>query len=98
MVPEFLQEQWEIELARTELLFLAEHGSGYPDVLNQPGMTPAARRVALRRLGFRVREEYMMPDDNWDYTVPWVRLTNGIGVCLQDGFVVRPSEGGDGHG
>lgn len=97
MIPENLKTKWELVLGRTELLFLADHG-GYPDALSQPGATPASRRVALGQLGFRIRQEYMMPDDNLEYTVPWCRLTNVVAVCLSDGFVVRSTDGGDRNG
>lgn len=96
MIPENLREQWELVQARTEVLFLADHGGGYPDCLAGDGLTPAARRAILRRMGFRVAEEYDMPDPkDWDNPVrwPWVRLTNGVAVCLADGIVSRsPSE------
>lgn len=91
MIPDNLREVWELEVQRAELLFLADHGGGYPDVLADLG--PPARRVALGRLHFRIAEEYMMPDDQWAYTVPWVRLTNGVAVCLRDGFVSRSARG-----
>lgn len=96
MIPEKLKGEWEREIRRQELLFLARHGGGYPDALS--GMTPAGRRVALGRLGFRIAEEYRMPNDDWAYTVPWCRLTNGAGVCLQDGFVTLSPKAGDGDG
>ena len=40
------------------------------------------------------REEYDMPIDPMkevtpDNREPWVRLTNGVAVCLRDGFVYR---------
>lgn len=92
MIPENLREKWELVQARAEVLFLADHGGGYPDCLSGDGLTPAARRVILRRLGFRVREEYDMPDSkDWDDPVrwPWVRLTNDVAVCLVDGLVSR---------
>ena len=96
MIPENLRDQWELVKARTEVLFLADHGGGYPDCLTGDGLTPAARRVILRRMGFRVAEEYDMPDPkDWDNPVrwPWVRLTNGVAVFLVDGIVSRsPSE------
>ena len=91
MIPDNLREVWELEVQRAELLFLADHGGGYPDVLADLG--PSARRVALGRLHFRIAEEYMMPDDQWSYTVPWARLTNGVAVCLRDGFVSRATRG-----
>ena len=96
MIPEKLSEAWEKELQRTEPIFLARNGGGYPDTLN--GLTPAGRRVALGRLGYRIAEEYRMPDDDWAYTVPWCRLTDGVAVCLQDGFVTLSSKAGDGDG
>lgn len=97
MIPENLREQWELVQARAEVLFLADHGGGYPDCLAGESLTPAARRVILRRLGFRVAEEYDMPDPkDWDSPVqwPWVRLTNDVAVCLVDGIVSRTHPNG----
>ena len=90
MIPENLREQWELVRARAEVLFLADHGGGCPDCLAGDGLTPAARRVILRRLGFRVAEEYNMPSTlDWDIREPWVRLTNNVAASLGDGFVSR---------
>jgi hypothetical protein len=92
VIPENLREQWELVRARAEVLFLADHGGGCPDCLAGDGLTPAARRVILRRMGFRVAEEYDMPDPkDLDSPVgwPWVRLTNNVAVSLADGFVSR---------
>lgn len=89
VIPENLREQWELVQARAEVLFLADHGGGHPDCLSGDGMTPADRRVTLRRLGFRVAEEYEMPGRDWDELQPWVRLTNDVAVSLADGFVSR---------
>lgn len=94
MIPENLQERWESEQRRTELLFLADHGGGYPDVLTQPGMNVESRRLALRAMRFRVREEYEMPIEllkpsTPDNLEPWVRLTNDVAVNLASGFVSR---------
>ena len=92
MISENLREQWELVRARAEVLFLADHGGGYPDCLAGDGLTPAGRRAILRRMGFRVAAEYDMPDPkDWDSPVrwPWVRLTNDIAVCLVDGVVSR---------
>ena len=63
-------------------------------------LTPAARRVLLRRLGFRVKEEYEMEAAYpWEPEMwPWVRLTNGVAVCLKDGFVSRAEKGGGRRG
>lgn len=100
MIPENLTQRWELEVARLEVLFLADHGGGCPEALARPDMTPAARRVALGRLGFRVAEEYAMPRDLANLEeppsemVPWVRLTNGVAVELETGFVAR--NGGQG--
>lgn len=94
MIPENLREQWELVRARAEVLFLANHGGGYPDCLIGDGLTPAARRVILRRLGFRVAEEYDMPSIlDWDIREPWLRLTNDVAVCLADGHVSRARSG-----
>jgi len=89
MVPDDLREKWELVQARAEVLFLADHGGGYPDCLARGSLTPAGRWVALRRLGFRVAEEYEMPGRDWDELQPWVRLTNDVAVSLADGFVSR---------
>ena len=98
MIPKELEERWELVRNRAELLFLADNGGGCPDALAGPDMTPAARRVALRRMGFRVREEYDMPrdilqPDSPENREPWVRLTNGVAVNLACGFVSRTKGG-----
>lgn len=98
MIPKELEEGWALIRDRTELLFLADNGGGYPDVLKGPDMGPAARRVALGRMGFRIREEYDLPRDVLQPDTPenrehWVRLTNGVGICLADGFVNRTKGG-----
>ena len=103
MIPENLTKLWETEVARLEILFLADHGGGDPDALTAPSLTPTGRRVALRRMGFRVREEYDMPRNPMrpvgpDNREPWVRLTNGIAVCLDSGFVIRSAKGGSRDG
>lgn len=93
MIPENLREQWEVVQARAEVLFLADHGGGHPDCLAGDGLTPADRRVILRRLGFRVAEEYDMSDTlDWDIRELWVRLTNNVAVSLAHGFVSRTGE------
>lgn len=89
MIPENLRDKWELTQARAELMFLADNGGGYLDCLAGSGLTPAARRVILCRMGFRVSEEYEMPGTSWDKLEPWVRLTNGAAVSLADGFVSR---------
>ena len=95
MIPENLRGQRELVQTRAEVLFLADHGGGYPDCLAGDGLTPAARRVILRHLGFRVAEEYDMPSTlDWDIREPWVRLTNNVAVSLADGFVSRTSPDG----
>lgn len=96
MIPRELENQWELVRQRTELLFLADNGGGVPDAL-VPCTTVAARRAALRRLGFRVAEEYEMPRDillpsTPDNLEPYLRLTNGVSVALETGFVVRAKE------
>ena len=93
MIPGKYQEQWQTEVSRLEVLFLADHGGGWPECLALPGQTPLQRVVALRRLGFRVRESYEMPTDRPEGGMePWVRLTNGVAVSLADGFVSRARE------
>ena len=95
MIPDELRKQWEITLANAELIFLADHGGGYPEVLSSSDMTPAARRVTLRRLGFQVAQEYTMPGvEKQKQQVPWVRLTNNVTIDLAHGFVSRPRSGG----
>lgn len=92
MVPEKLKEKWETALARAELLFLADNGGGFPDCLSGSHLTPAARLVLLRRMGFRVAEEYDMPSPeslDWSERWSWARLTNDVAVSLMDGFVSR---------
>lgn len=98
VIPKELEERWELVRNRAELLFLADNKGGYPDALARPDMTPAARRVALRRMGFRVREEYDMPrdilqPDSPENREPWVRLTNDVAVNLACGFVSRTRGG-----
>lgn len=93
MIPEELLEKWAEYQSRAELLFLADHGGGFPDCLSEQKLTPAGRRVILCRLGFRVSEAYEMPGDAWDQLESWVRLTNGIAINLGDGFVVGPDSG-----
>lgn len=90
MIPENLREQWELVRARTEVLFLADNGGGWPDCLAGSDLTPDDRRNILRQMGFRVREEYDMPSIlDWDIREPWLRLTNDVAVCLADGHVSR---------
>lgn len=62
MIPENLREQWELVQARAEVLFLADRGGGHPDCLLGADLPPTARRVILRRMGFRVSEEYNSRD------------------------------------
>lgn len=96
MIPYNLRDQWELVKARAEVLFLADHGGGFPDCLAGDNLTPTERRVTLHRLGFRVSDEYDMPDPkDWNSPVkcPWVRLTNNVAVCLMDGFVNRACAG-----
>lgn len=94
MVPDKLKAQWARELDRLEVLFLADHGGGYPDSLAVAGLTPEERLDILRGLGFRVADRYEMEgtvphqDELW----PWARFTNDMAVCLRDGFVVRRSK------
>ena len=95
MIPDYLRERWEAEQRREELLFLADNGGGYPEALALPGMDVESRRLALRVMRFRVREEYEMPIEilkpsTADNLEPWVRLTNNVAVNLANGFVSRP--------
>lgn len=88
MIPDELKASWAREVARQEILFLADHGGGWPSVLAGSCLSAKVRQDVLRGLGFQVCERYEMPDKD-DNLVPWVRLTNGVAVCLQDGFVSR---------
>lgn len=91
MIRTELRAEWDKEVARCEIIFLADHGGGWPDALSGPGLTPEDRLDILRGFGFRVSEHYEMegtgPDA--DKLWPWVRMTNSVAVCLQDGFVTR---------
>lgn len=90
MIPEKLEAEWACHLAREELIFLADHGGGWPYVLTERAATPAARRVMLGRMGFHVLEE---SQDLLDYPrTIWATLSNGIHICLDDGFVYRRRE------
>ena len=62
--------------------------------MSGPDMDVADRRLALRVMRFRIREEYEMPIDLMkpatpDNLEPWVRLTNDVAVNLANGFVSR---------
>lgn len=93
MIPDKLQPEWARHVAREELLFLDKHGGGWPEALTAAGMTPAARRVMLGRLGFRAVEEYAIrldqarPAGTDNPRVLWISLAAGVRVCLEDGFV-----------
>lgn len=91
MIYPWMQAEWDKELARCEIIFLADHGGGYPDALAGDHFTPDDRLDILRGLGYRVSERYEMPAPGRDADKlwPWVRLTNGVAVCLQDGIVSR---------
>ena len=96
MIPENLKESWQTVLARCELMFLADNGGGYPDCL--AGLSPEEQARTLRSLGFRVQEFYQMPIDLTrpeapDNLEPWIRLTSGVGVSLNHGFVSRAGRG-----
>ena len=95
MIPDYLRDRWEAKQKREELLFLADNGGGYPEALALPGMDVESRRLALRVMRFRVREEYEIPIEilkpsTTDNLEPWVRLTNNVAVNLANGFVSRP--------
>lgn len=93
MIPAELKAKWIADCDRREILFLADHGGGWPDVLAAPGLDVKAREDVLRGLGFRIAERYEMEGMGTDNDMwPWVRLTNDIAVCLQDGFVSRHRE------
>lgn len=94
MIPENLLSRWGEEIDRLEVIFLADNGGGYPEALSLPGMDVESRRLALRVMRFRVREEYEMPIEilkpsTPDNLEPWVRLTNDVAVNLANGFVSR---------
>ena len=99
MIPKELRAKWDRETDRREVLFLAGHGGGYPDVLSSIWLTPEERLDILRGLDFRTAERYDMPNDRdtYDPPWPWARLTNGVAVCLKDGFVVRAKRKGGGR-
>ena len=93
MIPVELKAKWIMDCDRREIVFLADHGGGWPDVLAAPGLDVDDRLDVLRGLGFKVAERYEMEGMGTDNDMwPWVRLTNDIAVCLQDGFVSRHRE------
>jgi len=92
MIPEKLEAEWACHLAREELIFLADHGGGWPYVLTERAATPAARRVMLGRMGFQIKRE--KPRSNG----LWVQLDNAIQVCLDDGWVCVTTKEAEGHG
>lgn len=106
MIPAELRAKWDRDCDRREIIFLADHGGGWPDVLQPPELSPEERLDILRGLGFRVAEHYEMEasDPDKDEMWPWVHLTNSVAVCLQDGFVSRAGgrlpkrKGGRKHG
>lgn len=92
MIPENLREQWAREVERQELLFLACNGRRLAGCAQRPGASGAPGGTAPYWLPGA--EEYDMPIDPMkevtpDNREPWVRLTNGVAVCLRDGFVYR---------
>lgn len=96
MIPTELLEKWEERMEREELLFLADHGGGWPDCMVRPsGSSPDDRLRILRQMGFRVADQYDMPSSGGENNLeqdemePWCRLTNGVAVNLADGFTVR---------
>lgn len=91
MIPTELKAEWDKEVARCEIIFLADHGGGWPDVLDGAWLNAEDRLNILRVIGFRVSEHYEMPGTgpDADKMWPWVRLTNDVAMCLQDGFVTR---------
>lgn len=92
MIPMELYDAWEDRQEREELLFLADHGGGWPDCLIKPtGLSSEDRLRILQKMGFRVSEQYEMPGADWEGLEPWARLTNGVSVNLTDGFTVRRS-------
>ena len=96
MIPENMKERWQTGLARCERMCLADNGGGCTDCL--AGLTAEEQVRTLRSLGFRVREYYQMPIDLTrpeapDNLEPWIRLTNGVGVSLDHGFVSRAGRG-----
>lgn len=90
MIPAELKKKWYLDSERREIIFLADNGGGYPDVLAGPALSDQDRLGILRGLGFRVADLYEMEapgslDEMW----PWARLTNDVAVCLRDGLVHR---------
>lgn len=91
MIPEKLKRAWHCHMAKEEVSFLAARGGGYPYVLAAEEMTPTSRRVLLGRLGFHAAEEYVSAGQENRYGRPalWMRLTNGVHVRLDDGYVCQ---------
>ena len=83
-------QDWQRAVDRLSITFEAQHGGGYPSCLKR--LTPDERRRLLRRLNFKIKEEYTIdvsaPGQKPDYE-PWVRLSGRIAVNLADGWVCR---------
>ena len=96
MIPENLKESWQKVLARCELMFLADNGGGYPDCL--AGLSQRSRRAPCAAWGSGSRSFTRCPltltrPEAPDNLEPWIRLTSGVGVSLNHGFVSRAGRG-----
>ncbi len=65
-------------LQKAEIEYIATHGGGYPETFKWDSDIEAH----VREIGFRIKE-HLQVDGKWLLT------TNGISICLEDGFVVR---------
>ena len=92
VIPTELKKKWYLDSERREIFFLADNGGGYPDVLSGPDLNAELRLSILRGLGFRVADRFEMEGAGAGEMWPWVRLTNGVAICLRDGFVSRHGE------
>lgn len=79
---------WQQAVSKLEVQFEADHGGGFPECLK--GLTPDQRVRSLRDLGFRVKEFFHV-NTALDFEPPryesWVRISGGISVNLDDGWV-----------
>lgn len=84
-----LAAKWALAVDKLSVTFTAEHGGGYPPCLER--LSPQARLVRLRGMGFRVLRTWEIDDrvgqDEPPELVPWATLSGGICVNLSDGWV-----------
>lgn len=79
---------WSLALQKLEIRFVADHGAGYPDVLEHLG--EKQRLALLKTLGFHVRRRWEIDNSSCgdgSEIHRWVELAGGILVELTDGFV-----------